>query len=1005
MPRKILLIFCVFFLSPNLFSQDFRIIHWGIENGLSQGINQKIIRDSDGFLWATSYEGVNRFDGKTFRPFYSFPKKRNSIKGTETVGLIEDSLHTIWVGSGNGINRYDPVTDSVITFTLYNQSTSPTLGYIIPVAATKTEVICFAISGEIIGFNSKNFGRRIIAKNIPWYDDYVNVNNSWLDSSHKKLYMPLESGMISIELATGMVDKFLGEHSINTIIPAKEKSVLILGTDQGLLIWNTTAHFIMDHLWIPGISNQKITCLARDQLDNLWVGTEEFGAFTFATPPNTTTLTQIARTSDPNSIRGNKINSIFLDKTGIIWISVSTNGIEQLIPGNRFTHFSENADATNSLNNNVVRCFMEDADKRLWIATQGGGINVFDPTTRKFTAITKKLAPGLPFDFIRFMVKDEKGRALIGTEKGMCRMNMITKATERITFSNISYSALADPYIEQIIPWQNNKWLIATKEYGLFELNNDSTTARQLSFPGNKHVFYTAFVNNLLFVSVWDNDPKIFRVENGNWQEIKKDITSFTITYVLHDQAAKRYWIGTLKGLLETDENLNIIHHYTRDNGLSNHYIYSMVMDRDSILWISTNRGLSQFNTKTRSFRVFTPSDGLQGYEYNAKAGFMASDGSLYFGGTNGFDLIRPAISSIKAEPAQFYIRDLLINNVSYTGEKDINHTSRLSLPYTGNNITIQTGIIDFTSSGINKIRYKLQNIDADWKIADRDFSINYSGLPPGDYTFMASAANMNNEYIGKETTLRFTIAKPWWLTWWFRIAVISVIGGVVTFAIRSYYRRQLLRERTAFEKKQAVEHERTRIATDMHDDMGAGLSRIKFLSETIGIKKQHQQPIEEDLGKIREYSHDMIDKMGEIVWALNEKNDSLNDLLSYTRAYAVEYLSQNGIKCTVQIPEHFAGAEFVSGEFRRNVYLSVKEALHNIVKHSQANNVNIDIKISSQLIISIADDGIGFEQTNIRPFSNGLSSMRKRMEVMGGQCSIISNKGTEVKLEVPFEQ
>jgi signal transduction histidine kinase/ligand-binding sensor domain-containing protein len=818
--------------------------------------------------------------------------------------------------------------------------------------------------------------------------------------------MPLESGIVSIQLGTGTIRNFLKEHSVNAILPSLNGSYLFLGTDQGLFISDLTAHNSLGPILLPGVLKGKITCLAIDYLNNIWVGTEEYGLFIISAGDSPSqTISHIIRTSDPNSIRGNKINSIYCDKSGITWISVSTNGIEQLIPGNRFTHFSENADTTNSLNNNVVRCFMEDSDKRLWIATQGGGINLFDPVTLQFSSITKKQVPGLPFDFIRYMVKDVKGRTLIGTEKGMCRMNMTSRATGRIAFTSINHVPLADPYIEQIIPWKNNNWLIATKEYGLFELNNDSSIARQLPFPGNKHVFYTAFVNNLLFVSVWDNDPKIFRIKDGNWEELKKDITAFTITYVLHDKPAKRYWLGTLKGLLETDEDLNILHHYTRDNGLSNHYIYSMVMDTDSILWISTNRGLSQFNTKTRSFRVFTPSDGLQGYEYNAKAGFMASDGNLYFGGTNGFDMIRPAISSIKAEPAQFYIRDLLINNVSYAGEKDINHISSLSLPYYGNNITIQTGIIDFTSSGINKIRYKLQNIDADWKIADRDFSINYSGLPPGDYTFIASAANMNNEYTGKESTLKFSIAKPWWLTWWFRITMIALIGSVVTLAIRSYYRRQLLRQRTAFEKKQAVEHERTRIATDMHDDMGAGLSRIKFLSETIGIKKQQQQPIEEDLGKIREYSHDMIDKMGEIVWALNEKNDSLNDLLSYTRAYAVEYLSQNGIKCTVQIQEQVAGTEFVSGEFRRNVYLTVKEALHNIVKHSQANNVNIDIKINSQLTISIADDGIGFEQNNIRRFSNGLSSMKKRMETMGGQCSIVSSKGTEVRLDVPIEK
>src|SRR5689334_7942805 len=110
-----------------------------------------------------------------------------------------------------------------------------------------------------------------------------------------------------------------------------------------------------------------------------------------------------------------------------------------------------------------------------------------------------------------------------------------------------------------------------------------------------------------------------------------------------------------------------------------------------------------------------------------------------------------------------------------------------------------------------------------------------------------------------------------------------------------------------------------------MHDDLGAGLSRIKFLSETIGIKKQQQLPIEEDISKIREYSHEMIDKMGEIVWALNEKNDSLSDLLSYTRSYAAEYLAQNGIHCVISLPEHLP-AIAVSGEFRRNIFLAVKE-------------------------------------------------------------------------------
>ncbi|MGZ8544448.1 MAG: sensor histidine kinase, partial [Flavisolibacter sp.] len=203
-------------------------------------------------------------------------------------------------------------------------------------------------------------------------------------------------------------------------------------------------------------------------------------------------------------------------------------------------------------------------------------------------------------------------------------------------------------------------------------------------------------------------------------------------------------------------------------------------------------------------------------------------------------------------------------------------------------------------------------------------------------------------------------------------------------------------------EKRQAIEKERTRIATDMHDDLGAGLSRIKFLSETIGLKKQLHQPIEEEISKIREYSHHMIDKMGEIVWALNEKNDSLSDLLSYTRAYAMEYLSQNGIHCEVEMPENFQGL-FVSGEFRRNIFLSVKEALHNVVKHAQAEKVSISISTGKHLIIRIKDDGRGFSLADMRPFSNGLTNIEKRMKDIGGRSEIKHDKGVIVSLDVPL--
>ena len=187
-----------------------------------------------------------------------------------------------------------------------------------------------------------------------------------------------------------------------------------------------------------------------------------------------------------------------------------------------------------------------------------------------------------------------------------------------------------------------------------------------------------------------------------------------------------------------------------------------------------------------------------------------------------------------------------------------------------------------------------------------------------------------------------------------------------------------------------------------MHDDLGAGLSRIKFLSEIIGIKKQKQLPVDEEISSIRLNAHDMIDKMGEIVCPLNEKNDSLNDLLSFTRAYAMEYLAENGITGHIdKIPG--LQNKMLSGDFRRNIHLSVKEALHNVVKHARANNVSIRFEAKEKLVISVYDDGIGFDKEKTPSFRNGLINIRKRMTDIGGTMEILHDNGTCIILTAPL--
>ncbi|HLX66780.1 MAG TPA: ATP-binding protein, partial [Puia sp.] len=334
--------------------------------------------------------------------------------------------------------------------------------------------------------------------------------------------------------------------------------------------------------------------------------------------------------------------------------------------------------------------------------------------------------------------------------------------------------------------------------------------------------------------------------------------------------------------------------------------------------------------------------------------------------------------------------------------------THPLSLRYDQNAISFYVGAPSFIDESQTRFSYLLEgSSDARWSTPSRQSDINFVNLPPGDYTLQVKARFLSGVYPDQTGSYAFRILPPWWQTAWFRVLMAIMLAAGIGWAIRSYTRRRLAAQRVMLERQQAVEKERTRIATDMHDDLGAGLSRIKFLSDTIGIKQQRQQPIDEEVTGIREYSKEMIDKMGEIVWALNQKNDLLSDLLSYTRSYAAAYLMQAGIRSRIEAPEEFP-YRFVSGEFRRNVYLAVKEALHNIVKHSQAQEVYMRMEMTpltpsthKDLVIVLQDDGIGFDRAAIRPYANGLQNMERRIGELGGTLVIESDPGSGTRLTI----
>jgi signal transduction histidine kinase len=444
------------------------------------------------------------------------------------------------------------------------------------------------------------------------------------------------------------------------------------------------------------------------------------------------------------------------------------------------------------------------------------------------------------------------------------------------------------------------------------------------------------------------------------------------------------------------DKELALVHHLTSKSGLSENFISYLAHDEDNTIWACTPSGLDKISMQNN--RPVIENLTRQNNIYQNVTKVVIDNHKTAWAVTpEGLIKITPENKIIYRYTPRLMLTKIL------TGPDTLEQADAKIFSHRQNNISFYFAAPSFLDEKQILYSYWLQGSNNQrWSDPSDNASVSFTELKPGNYTLNIKAIFPAGRYPEQTLSYSFSVTPPWWQTWWFRTG-IGILGTWFIIAIiRLYYLGKLERQKTILEKQQAIEKERTRIATDMHDDLGAGLSRIKFLSETIGIKKQKHEPIEDEISSIRNYSHDMIDKMGEIVWALNEKNDSLIDLLAYTRAYAVEYLTQNGIRVTVETTEEFPPI-FVAGEFRRNFYLAVKEALHNIVKHAGAEHVFISFDVNRELHITIKDDGCGF-QTNIsKPYSNGLINMQKRMKDLGGSFEIKNMDGTQIHLSAPL--
>ena len=517
----------------------------------------------------------------------------------------------------------------------------------------------------------------------------------------------------------------------------------------------------------------------------------------------------------------------------------------------------------------------------------------------------------------------------------------------------------------------------------------------------------------------------LVRLQDENFHRFKKAAgLSSDFIECLHFADDGALWIGTFGGGLDRfkDGKFSVI---SREQGLPNGVVGHIESDGRGYLWMSSYAGILRAREMDLNgcadgkinevpFLTYGIADGLPTLECSEglqSAGAKTADGRLWFPTAKGLVAVDPAGVLFNPLPPPVRIEAMRVDDKRWaagTGASPVKippGRHRIEFEYTG---------LSFVAPEKVRFKCRLENFDVDWSDVGAKRVATYNYIPPGRYTFQVVACNNDGVWSETGATLTFAVLPHFWQTAWFRflggLAVILAAGAVIWGDARRRMRRRLEK----LERERAMERERARIAQDIHDDLGASLTRIAMLTESVRGEAHVPEPVAKILNRIFGTARELTLAMDEIVWAVNPRHDTLDSLANYLNRFAHDYLSEARIRCRLDVPLQLPALP-VMAETRHNLFLAFKEALHNVVQHGAATEVHVDLKLeSAQLWLRVADDGRGFDPANPAEGramagriarGNGLANMRRRLTDIGGTCEIRSEpgRGTTVTLTVPM--
>jgi signal transduction histidine kinase/ligand-binding sensor domain-containing protein len=1005
MKKQIYFLILIFYSClSNSLAQQLYFNHLSVNNGLSQGVNNCIFKDSQGFVWISSYDGLNRFDGMSCISYRSSVNEAIGLKGTLFLNILEDQNSNLWIGSNAGLNFYNRQLNVFQNFRIGDRHQEDQ--FYSPFYIDDKNNIWLQSVSDIIVFNSDTKSFKLI-KHFP------SPGNLIINTFPKEPFRSLRQ-IFAIKNNKEMfwLADLSGEevqwHSIQFPFPSTHITSLLptsgkrfwMGTDRGASYFELNRK--LDRMrQVVNMNIKNVTALHLDPNGTLWVGTLQQGLLSVDTLARKIKNQYVNSSYSSYTLAGNQVRYITSDNKGELWVSIWGKGVDYTsLDMFRFNHHVTKEEAVLAGTDNFIRSIIQ-VDNEFWCGTQSSGILILD----KEKKIKQSIQTGIPAS-IEYLFLDKNKLIWACTFEGLFIIDPKSKKIIKLPENDSGKDLASNQY--NFISSLPNGSMIVSSNAGLFLVDIKDGKYHFSTVKGienTDNVFLTTYIDKLNHIYV-SQAFKGFSVYNLSGDSLKP-ITDFPFEATIKcfsESNDSILWIGSTIGLIKFNKfDLQFQKLYTTSQGLSNQYIYGIIPD-NNYLWVSTNSGINRVDLLNKKIKIFSAGDGLQSNEFNTYSFCKSEDGEILFGGVNGINSFFPADFRGNTYPPQIILTGIQINDSTFFSDINPSVLKNLNLKYQQNTVKFQFTVIQYSNSAANTLNYMLKGYDKSWVSATNKTQIRYSNLPPGQYTLIVKAYNADGIEAENTYSLPITVKAPWWRSIWFECLTAFLVLGIVHFISRSYLNRRLEKQKVQLEKKQAIEKERTRISHDMHDDLGSGLTMIAILSEV--AKKQLTEPekAKELLEKIAVASRDLVDSLQDIIWLLNPKNDTIESLSAYIREYGLKYFEPLSVKLEFIYPEQFSKNR-LGDEQRRNIFLSVKESFNNIAKHAEPNKIIVSIQeTSNEFRLIITDDGKGFDMNSVRIFANGLKNMQTRIEQSGGHYFITSQPEKGTQTEIKFQ-